>query len=44
MAKLGPIFRCTGMDQVAATEDGSLAMVEIIEVAYGLRRQSEGRF
>jgi hypothetical protein len=32
MAKLGPIFRCTGMDQVAATEDGSLAMVEIIEV------------
>jgi hypothetical protein len=32
MAKLGPIFRCTGMDQVAATEDGSLARVEIIEV------------
>jgi hypothetical protein len=32
MAKLGPIFRCTGMDQVAATEDGRLAMVEIIEV------------
>lgn len=32
MAKLGPIFRCTGMDQVAASEDGKLAMVEIIEV------------
>lgn len=29
---LGPIFRCTAMDQVAATEDGKLAMVEIIEV------------
>jgi hypothetical protein len=32
MPKLGPIVRCTGMEQVGATEDGSLAMVEIIEV------------
>ena len=32
MTDLGPIFRCTGADQVATSADGRLAMVEIIEV------------